>query len=561
MKSIYYSHIVGLLVLFLYYFFSYSIFGKIIIAPHDNLDHGTVIDSVISKIFNGDFDAVSIFLGGSLKWYFLEEILFPINFLHLILEIKAFYFVEDVLKKIISYFCFYILARKITNNYFYSSISAVLYTSVTQMFIATSGLGLAVMPYLLYLMISVKHLKFKHYFLIFFLGLNISIVHDYLALILILPLAKIINESLNYKKSLQIISILSIGIILSNFPLFLVSALEETHRADFVRPNLIDNILISLNNLFNLFSSDFNLLFFLPYKVLIILIFLSFFISKNNTYKKLVIFLISLFFLKIILGSNIVGYLTDFIVFLKGFNFARIDKIFPLIICLLLLQLLKEINNKNLSVILTAIVLLSSIFIQIKTPKIELIKINLRENINEEKFEELKYHMREGEIINFIKEITNKSNYRDKFKFSLNSSNSFNGYYRFDDFNNLKKIINYEERIMSIGISPMIAAMNGIKVIDGYHTLYPKSYKKKFRKIIQNELEKNNMYKNYYDQWGNRLSIFFTNKNDIDINFLAARSIGAKYVLSTFKIKKKELISRCEPCYDSRNFYLYEIEE
>ena len=271
--------------------------------------------------------------------------------------------------------------------------------------------------------------------------------------------------------------------------------------------------------------------------------------------------MISLFFLKIILGANIVGYLTDFIVFLKGFNFTRMDKVFPLIVCLLLLQLFKEINNKNLSVILAAIVLLSSIFIQIKTPNIELIKINLRENINEEKFEKLKYHIGEGEIINFIKEITNKSNYSDKFKFSLNSSNSFNEYYRFDDFNDLKKIINYEERIMSIGISPMIAAMNGVKVIDGYHTLYPKSYKKKFRKIIQNELEKSDMYKNYYDQWGNRLSIFFANKNDIDINFLAARSIGAKYVLSTFKIKKKELISRCEPCYDSRNFYLYEIKE
>ena len=386
-------------------------------------------------------------------------------------------------------------------------------------------------------------------------------MHDYLALILILPLAKIINESLNYKKSLQILLALTIGILLSNFPLFLVSALEETHRADFVRPNLVDNLLISLNNLFNIFGKNFNLLFFLPYKVLIILIFLSFFTSKNITYKKLVIFFISLFFLKILLGSNIINYLTDFIVFLKGFNFTRIDKIFPLIVCLLLLHLFKEINNKNFSVILTTIVLISSIFIQIKTPKIELIKINLRENIKEEKFEELKYHIQNGKIINFIKEITDKSNYEDKFNFSLNSSNSFNEYYRFNDFNDLKKIISYEERIMSIGISPMIPAMNGIKVIDGYHTLYPKSYKKKFRKIIQNELEKSDEYKNYYDLWGNRLNIFFTNKNDIDINFLAARSIGAKYVLSTFKIKKKELISRCEPCYDSRNFYLYEIKE
>ena len=561
MKSIYYSPIVGLIVLFLYYLFSYSIFGKIIIAPHDNLDHGVVVDSVISRIFNGDFDAISIFLGGSLKWYFLEEILFPINILHLMFEIKTFYFVEDILKKIISYFCFYILAREITNNYFYSSMSSVLYTSVTQMFIATSGLGLAIMPFLLYIMISIKPLKSKHYFLVFFLGLNVSLVHDYLALILILPLAKIINESLNYKKSLQIILALSIGIVLSNFPLFLVSALEEIHRSDFVRPGIVDNFIISLKSLFNIFPRDLNLLFFLPYKALIILIFLFFFITKNNTFKKLVIFLISLFFFKIILGSNIVYYFTDFLIFLKGFNFTRVDKIFPLIVSILLLLLFKEINKKNLSVILTLIVLISSIFIQIKTPKIELIKNNLRENMNEEKFEELKYYIKDGKIINFIKEIANKNNYEDKFNFSLNSSNSFNEYYRFNDFNDLKKIINYEERIISIGISPMVAAMNGIKVIDGYHTLYPKSYKKKFREIIENELEKSDEHKNYYDQWGNRLSIFFTNKNDIDINFLAAKSIGAKFVLSTFKIKKKELISRCEPCYDSKNFYLYEIQE
>ena len=81
-------------------------FGKIIIAPHDNLDYGTVIDSVISKIFNGDFDAISIFLGGSLKWYFLDEILFPINFLYLKLEIKTFYCVENIKKNYFRTFAF-----------------------------------------------------------------------------------------------------------------------------------------------------------------------------------------------------------------------------------------------------------------------------------------------------------------------------------------------------------------------------------------------------------------------------------------------------------------------
>ena len=36
----------------------------------------------------------------------------------------------------------------------------------------------------------------------------------------------------------------------------------------------------------------------------------------------------------------------------------------------------------------------------------------------------------------------------------------------------------------------MIAAMNGIKVIDGYHTLYPKSYKKNFERLYRMSLKK-----------------------------------------------------------------------
>ena len=37
---------------------------------------------------------------------------------------------------------------------------------------------------------------------------------------------------------------------------------------------------------------------------------------------------------------------------------------------------------------------------------------------------------------------------------------------------------------MSVGLDPMIAVMNDIKVIDGYHSIYPLSYKIEFRKII-----------------------------------------------------------------------------
>ena len=73
---------------------------------------------------------------------------------------------------------------------------------------------------------------------------------------------------------------------------------------------------------------------------------------------------------------------------------------------------------------------------------------------------------------------------------------------------------------MSVGLDPMIAVMNDIRVIDGYHTIYPLSYKIKFRKIIEKELDKNIKLKNYYDDWGNRVYAFYTDKNNLMLDFI-----------------------------------------
>ena len=48
----------------------------------------------------------------------------------------------------------------------------------------------------------------------------------------------------------------------------------------------------------------------------------------------------------------------------------------------------------------------------------------------------------------------------------------------------LRKLQNYkgiigDNRVMSVGIDPLVAVMNDIKVIDGYHTLYYLHYKYK----------------------------------------------------------------------------------
>ena len=187
-----------------------------------------------------------------------------------------------------------------------------------------------------------------------------------------------------------------------------------------------------------------------------------------------------------------------------------------------------------------------------------MIKVFAENNIKSDKNIELKSNLDNKKFSNFLSIITSKNNYHSEITFDLKSNRTFKGYYRFEDYKKLKKIVG-EEKIMSIGLDPMVAAMNNIKVIDGYHTLYNLKYKLKFRKIIENELNKDEVLKDYYDNWGNRVYVFYNDKNNLDINFQEAKNIGAKYVLSSFKIQKKELSLKCGPCFDSKDLNLYEI--
>ena len=110
----------------------------------------------------------------------------------------------------------------------------------------------------------------------------------------------------------------------------------------------------------------------------------------------------------------------------------------------------------------------------------------------------------------------------------------------YKDYEKIKNIVN-TGRVISIGYDPMIAAMNGINVSDGYHTIYPKSYKFKFRKIIENELSKDIKFRNHYDNWGSRVYAFVSDPNEINLNFQEAKKIGTKFIISKYIVNSDEI--------------------
>lgn len=140
--------------------------------------------------------------------------------------------------------------------------------------------------------------------------------------------------------------------------------------------------------------------------------------------------------------------------------------------------------------------------------------------------------------------------------FKNRNTPNINHFFAIEQFNEIKNFINKplnSYRVGSVGLEPSISLYNGFYTIDGYFNNYPLSYKKKFRKIISKELNKDSNLKDYYDTNGNRVYLFnaqvgrafylLDNKagNNVEIKNLEydwdmLYDIGCRYILSAVKI-------------------------
>ena len=116
-----------------------------------------------------------------------------------------------------------------------------------------------------------------------------------------------------------------------------------------------------------------------------------------------------------------------------------------------------------------------------------------------------------------------------------------------------------DKKVISLWpVDPMVAVMNNIQTLDGEHNLYPLSYKKRFYKIIEDELEANSQFKDYYLNWGHRVYAFVSDPNNVRIDFNEAKKQGASFVISKFKVENNSLMKIVE-IKDKENLFLYKI--
>ena len=195
-----YVHLFFLTFLFLHYLFPLILVGQIVVEPHDILDGTVVNDHIISKIYKGDIESLNYFLSGEIKWYYLEKLFYPTNVLHYLLNDKLFYFTNDILKKLFAYFSFYLLAKSLSISRFNSALGGILYSTLV-FHKMNMGLAIPFAPYILYLLLNKDTLNKKHYFFLFLIGLNSSLIHDIFVYIFLIPLSFLLN---NKNKNLNI---------------------------------------------------------------------------------------------------------------------------------------------------------------------------------------------------------------------------------------------------------------------------------------------------------------------------------------------------------------------
>jgi hypothetical protein len=86
--------------------------------------------------------------------------------------------------------------------------------------------------------------------------------------------------------------------------------------------------------------------------------------------------------------------------------------------------------------------------------------------------------------------------------------------------------------VASAGPDPMLAPLHGMRAVDGYHYMYPASWHRAFRPVIAEKLAASDSLRAYYDDWGNRVSLFIDQVPEVSPDFAALAELGVGYVIA-----------------------------
>lgn len=584
-------HILFLFILSLFYLLPFLIFGDFIIQhPVDRLNVEIVNNYQIGQMFGGNFEAEKLMFNGEYKYFYFVRIFHPLLIIYSIFELNYAYWVYDIIVNLISYVTFFIFTKRLSNDLFICTFSSALFVSLNQLYAPAMlttmfGLGVAAIPYLLYLNLKHKQLKTKHYLILLFFGLNTHF-YELLVLPIIFLIIYVINKRVKIDLFIKISAVFFISILISNLNLFfiLISDFEFQRKMLITSLDLSSNLIGALKRIFYVYHVVLNpfktylqpLIEQLPYILLNFSIFFYLIYSKNKIGFKLfgiIIFIGVVCFVERTFFFNTLIKNYDILNMLNTINLHRVYKYIAIIYVLIFFV----INSHKRSFFLCMVGLISLIFFQIRPLIYPSFYTFLDwENISNIEKNSIKNNFYNQNYFKFIKDVfkaSNIENFKDKnitSKYVL----SINNYYKFNEFSKIKKIVKNERVLVLVESDkssrltqwigpfyndPMILVANNIFVMGGLAQFISKTYHANFREIISNELIKDKYILNSYDLKGYSIYAYVVDHNNININFDKAKSLGASYVFFRKKINDTRLNIVCESCYGNKYLNLYKL--
>ncbi len=132
---------------------------------------------------------------------------------------------------------------------------------------------------------------------------------------------------------------------------------------------------------------------------------------------------------------------------------------------------------------------------------------------------------------------------------------SLNEYFSSDLFSEIQNSIPERPdkyRVAALGFDPAVLLFNGFRTVDGYVVNYALAYKHKFRRVIAQELSRNQLIADDFDNWGSRCYLYDdsvglerrihinrgSSTRSLDIDTELFKKLGGRYVISSVEIEE-----------------------
>jgi hypothetical protein len=437
------------------------------------------------------------------------------------------YVVNYIIIHLIAYFSLFFLLRKIFN--FSSIVSGISSTIFAWIPIYTIlGLALAMQPLLITSFIFLLRNQKKYIYSIPFLIFPFYASFVWAAPSIITILGLIYLYDLYKSKKVKwypviVLFIMTLLFLVANIHLIvsLVAPMEGfvSHRDSYnLHQSAFPKVKSVVEDFLMIFSlSHYHAGTFFTIPILFIFLYLGSngWLNKNIKRLLVLILLMSLFFG---VYKWIIYFFGDIFPFIETFKVDRIVKIFfPLTWCLLLAHCL-EVLYKNEQL---RLIYLSAATILVITTL-----------CNDEWLQNMR------KVTNTIKKPVYSQFYDEKI---------------FKEIDKHIGLPKEDYRVIHLGLNPAMSQHFGFYSLDAYMVIYDYNYKLTFRKLMEEELAKDEVISTYFDDWGNRCyllshelgiedSSFMFSKvrdktiDDLSLNTNQLKSMGGEYIFSSVTI-------------------------